>query len=60
MDGFFLAYDVKCSGGFPLLGHIPNGGAKVVSGVVTSKSGVLEYKEKIKARIHEAAQYGAT
>ena len=39
------------------LDHIPNGGAKVVLGVVTSKSGELEDKEKIIARIQEAAQY---
>ena len=57
VDGFFLEYDDERSGDFKPLGHIPNGGAKVVLGVVTSKSGVLEDKEKIKARIHEAAQY---
>ena len=39
------------------LEHIPNGGAQVVLGVVTSKNGELEDKETIKARIEEATQY---
>ena len=57
VDGFFLEYDDERSGDFKPLAHIPEGGAKVVLGVVTSKNGELEDKEKIIARIHEAAEY---
>jgi len=57
VDGFFLEYDDERSGDFKPLAHIPEGGAKVVLGVVTSKNGELEDKENIKARIQEAAQF---
>lgn len=57
VDGFFLEYDDDRSGDFKPLEHIPNGGANVVLGVVTSKDGKLEDKESIKARIQEATQY---
>ncbi|MCG7335221.1 5-methyltetrahydropteroyltriglutamate--homocysteine S-methyltransferase [Sporosarcina sp. ACRSM] len=57
VDGFFLEYDDDRSGDFKPLEHIPNGGAKVVLGVVTSKNGEVEGKEAIKARIQEATQY---
>ena len=57
VDGFFLEYDDERSGDFKPLEHIPNGGAQVVLGVVTSKNGELEDKENIKARIKEASKY---
>ncbi|MCG7335220.1 5-methyltetrahydropteroyltriglutamate--homocysteine S-methyltransferase [Sporosarcina sp. ACRSM] len=57
VDGFFLEYDDDRSGDFGPLAHIPNGGAKVILGVVTSKSGEVEDKELIKTRIEEATQY---
>ena len=57
VNGFFLEYDDERSGDFKPLEHIPNGGAQVVLGVVTSKSGELEDKDAIKARIKEASQY---
>src|SRR5690625_4849174 len=57
VDGFFLEYDDERSGDFQPLNHIPDGGAQVVLGVVTSKDGELENKEAIKARIKEAAQH---
>ncbi|GAB3063384.1 5-methyltetrahydropteroyltriglutamate--homocysteine S-methyltransferase [Virgibacillus ainsalahensis] len=57
VDGFFLEYDDDRSGDFKPLEHVPNGGAQVVLGVVTSKNGELEDKEAIKARIIEAANY---
>ncbi len=57
VDGFFLEYDDERSGDFKALDHIPDGGAQVVLGVVTSKDGELEDKEAIKARIQEAAQH---
>lgn len=57
VNGFFLEYDDERSGDFKPLEYIPNGGAQVVLGVVTSKNGELEDKETIKARINEATQY---
>ncbi|GGB56633.1 5-methyltetrahydropteroyltriglutamate--homocysteine methyltransferase [Lentibacillus populi] len=57
VNGFFLEYDDDRSGDFKPLEYIPNGGAQVVLGLVTSKFGELEDKEKIKARIKEASQY---
>lgn len=57
VDGFFLEYDDDRSGDFKPLDHIPDGGAQVVLGVVTSKDGKLEDKDAIKARIKEAAKY---
>lgn len=57
VDGFFLEYDDERSGGFEPLQHIPEGGAKVVLGVITSKHGELEDKELVKSRIEEASKY---
>lgn len=57
VDGFFLEYDDDRSGDFQPLAHIPKGGAKVVLGIFTSKTGDLENKENILARIEEATQY---
>ena len=57
VDGFFLEYDDDRSGDFKPLDYIPNGGAQVVLGLFTSKSGELENKENIQARIKEATQY---
>lgn len=57
VDGFFLEYDDERSGGFEPLRYIPKGGPQVVLGVFTSKSGKLEDKETIKARVEEAAKY---
>ncbi|MCF3943786.1 5-methyltetrahydropteroyltriglutamate--homocysteine S-methyltransferase [Oceanobacillus alkalisoli] len=57
VDGFFLEYDDERSGDFKALAHIPKGGPQVVLGLVTSKSGELEDKEELKARIKEATQY---
>ncbi|MGJ9459242.1 5-methyltetrahydropteroyltriglutamate--homocysteine S-methyltransferase [Oceanobacillus sp. CF4.6] len=57
VDGFFLEYDDERSGSFEPLKYIPNGGAQVVIGAVTSKFGELEDKEAIKTRVKEAAKY---
>lgn len=57
VDGFFLEYDDDRSGSFKPLEHVPNDGAQVVLGLVTSKNGELEDKETIKARIEEASHY---
>ncbi|OHT13891.1 5-methyltetrahydropteroyltriglutamate/homocysteine S-methyltransferase [Tritrichomonas foetus] len=55
LDAFFLEYDDERSGTFEPLKHIKN--QFVVLGVFTSKSGKLEDKELIKARVAEAAKY---
>lgn len=57
VDGFFLEYDDERSGDFKALQHIPKGGPRVVLGLITSKSGELENREDVIARIHEAAKY---
>lgn len=57
VDGFFLEYDDERSGDFQPLEYIPEGGARAVLGLFTSKSGELEDKDAIKARIQNAAQY---
>jgi len=57
VDGFFLEYDDQRSGDFKPLEYIPNGGARVVLGVVTSKNGEIEDKEAVKARIKEASHF---
>lgn len=55
-SAFYLEFDDERSGDFEPLRHIPDG-KKVVLGLITSKSPVLEEKETIVHRIHEAAQY---
>lgn len=57
VDAFFLEYDNDRSGDFRPLRHIKPGHQQVVLGLVTTKSGELEDKAVIKARIHEATQY---
>lgn len=57
VDGFFLEYDDERSGDFQALKHIPVDGPRVVLGLITSKTGVLEDRKEIIARIHEAAKY---
>lgn len=57
VNGFFLEYDDERSGDFKPLEHIPNGGAKVVLGIITSKFGEIEDKEGLKARILDAANH---
>src|SRR5690625_2680114 len=57
VDGFFLEYDDDRSGDFKPLEHIPNGGARVVLGLHTSKKGELEDRTTIINRIKEASQY---
>ncbi|HYE90459.1 MAG TPA: 5-methyltetrahydropteroyltriglutamate--homocysteine S-methyltransferase, partial [Terriglobales bacterium] len=56
-DGFFLEFDDARSGDFSPLRHVPRGGPRIVLGLVTSKSGVLEAKDDLKRRIDEAAKY---
>jgi len=56
VDAFFLEYDDERSGGFEPLKYVSEN-KKVVLGLITSKRPQLEDKEKIIARIHEAAKY---
>jgi len=55
VDGFFLEYDSDRSGDFKPLRFIKD--QQVVLGLVTSKSGELENRDEIIARIKEATQY---
>jgi 5-methyltetrahydropteroyltriglutamate--homocysteine methyltransferase len=56
VDALFLEYDDARSGGFaPLAKVSPD--KKVVLGLITTKSPVLEDKETVIKRIHEAAKY---
>ena len=55
VDGFFLEYDSDRAGDFTPLRFIKN--QKVVLGLITSKSGDLEDKGEVIARIKEASQY---
>ena len=56
VDGFYLEFDDERSGGFEPLRFVPEG-KKVVLGLVTSKSPVLEKEDALIARIYEAAKY---
>lgn len=56
VDALFLEYDDERSGGFaPLAKVSPD--KKVVLGLITTKSPVLEDKEAVIARIYKAAKY---
>ena len=55
VDGFFLEYDSDRAGDFTPLRYIKD--QKVVLGLITSKSGDLEDKDEVIARIKEANQY---
>ena len=56
VDSLFLEYDDERSGGFAPLEKVSKD-KKVVLGLITTKSPVLEDKEKVIARIHEAEKY---
>ena len=56
VNAYYLEYDDKRSGGFAPLAKV-SGDKKVVLGLVTTKTPELEDKEKVIARIHEAAKY---
>jgi 5-methyltetrahydropteroyltriglutamate--homocysteine methyltransferase len=56
VDAFFLEYDTERAGGFEPLRFIPKD-KKVVLGLVSSKSAVLESKDALKRRIDEASRY---
>ena len=56
VDGFFLEYDDARSGGFEPLRFVAPG-KMVVLGLVTTKRGELESKDKLKRRIEDASRY---
>jgi 5-methyltetrahydropteroyltriglutamate--homocysteine methyltransferase len=56
VDGFFLEYDSARAGGFEPLRFVPRN-KKVVLGLVSTKTPVLEKKDALKRRIDEAAKY---
>ncbi len=56
VDGFFLEYDTARAGGFEPLRFVPKT-KKVVLGLVSTKTPVLEKKDALKKRVDEAAKY---
>ncbi|HRE20802.1 MAG TPA: 5-methyltetrahydropteroyltriglutamate--homocysteine S-methyltransferase [Rhabdaerophilum sp.] len=56
VDGYFMEWDSDRAGGFEPLRFLPKG-KRVVLGLVTSKTGVLENKDDIRRRIDEATKY---
>ena len=55
VDSWFLEYDDERSGGFEPLRHMPDG-TRVVLGLVTTKTGRMEDRDEIRARIADAAK----
>ncbi len=55
-DGFFLEFDDARSGDFSPLRRAPKN-VRVVLGLVTTKSGMLEKKDELKRRLEEASKY---
>jgi 5-methyltetrahydropteroyltriglutamate--homocysteine methyltransferase len=56
VDGFFMEFDSGRAGGFEPLRFAPRG-KRVVLGLVSSKSGILESRDDVKRRIGEAAKF---
>ena len=56
VDGFFMEFDSARAGGFEPLRFVPKG-KKVVLGLVSSKSGVLEDKDVLKRQIEAASKF---
>jgi 5-methyltetrahydropteroyltriglutamate--homocysteine methyltransferase len=56
VDGFFMEWDTSRAGGFEPLRFAPRD-KMIVLGLVSSKFGELENKDKLKRRIEEAAKY---
>jgi len=56
-DGYFLEYDSDRAGGFEPLRFLPRGSKRVVLGLITSKSGVLEPRDDVLRRIEEASRF---
>lgn len=56
VDVLYLEYDDERSGGFAPLAKV-SADKKVVLGLITTKSPILENKDDVIARIHEASKY---
>ena len=56
VNAYYLEFDDARSGGFEPLAAV-SGDKKVVLGLVTTKRALLENKDSVIARIHEAAKY---
>lgn len=56
VNAYYLEFDDERSGGFESLAKV-SGDKKVVLGLVTTKRALLERREAIISRIHEAAKY---
>jgi 5-methyltetrahydropteroyltriglutamate--homocysteine methyltransferase len=56
VDGYFLEWDNDRAGGLEPLRFLPKG-KTVVLGLITSKTGALEEKDRLKRRIAEATKY---
>src|SRR5713226_7729635 len=56
VHGYFMEYDTERAGGFEPLRFVPKG-KTVVLGLVTSKTGTLESRDRIKRRIEDAAKF---
>jgi 5-methyltetrahydropteroyltriglutamate--homocysteine methyltransferase len=56
-DGYFLEYDSERAGGFEPLRYLPDGSKFVVLGLITTKTGALESKDVIKARVEAASAF---
>jgi 5-methyltetrahydropteroyltriglutamate--homocysteine methyltransferase len=56
VDGFFLEYDSARAGGFEPLRFVPKT-KKVVLGLVSTKTPILESKDALKRRVAEAAKH---
>ena len=56
VDGFFLEYDTARAGGFEPLRFVPKG-KKVVLGLVSTKTPVLESRDLLKRRVAAAARH---
>ena len=56
VNAYYLEYDDERSGGFEPLKNV-TGDKKVVLGLITTKSPVLEDKAQVIARIHEAEKF---
>ena len=56
VDGYFLEYDTERAGSFEPLRLVPRG-KKIVLGLVSTKTPVLENKDDLKRRIAEAGKY---
>ncbi|HEY1360827.1 MAG TPA: 5-methyltetrahydropteroyltriglutamate--homocysteine S-methyltransferase [Xanthobacteraceae bacterium] len=56
VDGYFLEYDSARAGGFEPLRFLPKGKVAVL-GLITTKSGALEFKDDLKRRIDAATRH---